>query len=327
MDDGMTIGQVSKGFGISTRMLRYYEKAGLISSTRREGYAYRVYDEEALLRLRQILILRRLRIPVKQIRRMLEDAGAAEAVRILEENLSEVDSEIGALQTIRGILARFIERLGRLSDIRLSRLLTEDETLGETLQALSLISINFREDQTMENLEKASEQLQRLTDVRILYIPPMTVAASHFIGDDPEDVTGARMEAFIREADLLRKKPDLRQFGFNHPNPKDATGFHGYEFWVSIPEDLDVPAPMERKQFPGGLYAAHMIPIGNFQDWDLLIRWVAESADYDFAGDFADQEHMCGLLEEHLNIHTHMAQGGINPERLQLDLLAPVRLK
>ncbi|NLV37000.1 MAG: MerR family DNA-binding transcriptional regulator, partial [Clostridiaceae bacterium] len=39
-----TISQVSRDYGISTRMLRYYEQAGLILSLRKDDYAYRVYD-------------------------------------------------------------------------------------------------------------------------------------------------------------------------------------------------------------------------------------------------------------------------------------------
>ncbi len=60
--EAMTISQVSKSYTISTRMLRYYEQAGLIESFRQEDYAYRLYDEAALVRLRQILLLRRLRV-------------------------------------------------------------------------------------------------------------------------------------------------------------------------------------------------------------------------------------------------------------------------
>lgn len=43
-----TISQVSRGFNVSTRTLRYYEELGLLKSARRENYAYRVYDEEAV---------------------------------------------------------------------------------------------------------------------------------------------------------------------------------------------------------------------------------------------------------------------------------------
>ena len=55
MDQRQTIGTVSKNLGISSRMLRYYEQIGLIESKRVENYAYRVYDEEAIRRLRQII--------------------------------------------------------------------------------------------------------------------------------------------------------------------------------------------------------------------------------------------------------------------------------
>ncbi len=57
--DLATITQVSQALGLSTRMLRYYEELGLVQSRRREGYAYRLYDQEALARLRQIVLLRK----------------------------------------------------------------------------------------------------------------------------------------------------------------------------------------------------------------------------------------------------------------------------
>lgn len=51
-----TITQVSKSLGISTRMLRYYEQIGLISSYKQDDYAYRMYDENTVDRLKQILL-------------------------------------------------------------------------------------------------------------------------------------------------------------------------------------------------------------------------------------------------------------------------------
>ena len=60
----LTISEVSKNFDISTRTLRYYEKIGLLPSLRVDDYAYRVYDETLVARLQQIIILRKLRIPL-----------------------------------------------------------------------------------------------------------------------------------------------------------------------------------------------------------------------------------------------------------------------
>lgn len=47
----ITISEVSKNFRVSTRTLRYYEQIGLLKSSEKEGYAYRAYDEGAILHL------------------------------------------------------------------------------------------------------------------------------------------------------------------------------------------------------------------------------------------------------------------------------------
>lgn len=110
----MTISEVRRSYGVSTRMLRYYEKEGLITCKYRPDYAYRIYDENAVRRLQQIQLLRRLRFSLKQIGAILNyadcSAGQAEILKILLEQLSEVEGEITSLQTIRDILAEIAGR-------------------------------------------------------------------------------------------------------------------------------------------------------------------------------------------------------------------------
>jgi Predicted transcriptional regulators len=323
--EAMTVSQVSKSFGISTRMLRYYEQTGLIESFRREDYSYRMYNETAVLRLQQILILRRLRISIKQIKKILQKPDAVVAIEVFRQNISEMEDEITALSTIKDILNRFIEELQKTADIPIHRLITQDRSILADIESLSLTSINFKEDKTMDNLKKAEESLSRLSDVRIIYLPPATVAAAHHIGDDPEYHANTMIDRFVRETDLCKIKPDLRHYGFNHPNPVDESDYHGYETWVTIPDDMEVPPPLEKKQFAGGLYAAHMIAMGNFNEWEWLFDWVSKNEKYEFAGDMKDQEHMCGLLDEHLNYVSHINLESTEPEDFQLDLLMPVR--
>lgn len=323
----MTISQVSKSLGISTRMLRYYEQAGLISSVRRTGYAYRIYEEEAISRLKQILLLRKLRIPVRQIKVILDNKDATGIIDIFQQNISELDEEITALSTIQTILHHFVEEIGRTVNLSLECILLEDDALLVSMKSLGLVSINFKEEQMMTNLKKAEEQLSKLADVRVIYLPPATVAAAHYVGEDPETHANAMMDGFVRETRLHNRKPDLRHYGFNHPNPVDETGAHGYEVWVTIPEEEEVLPPLEKKQFAGGLYAAHMIAFGNFNEWQGLLDWVNNSEKYEFAGDWKDQQHMCGLLDEHLNYICHVELSNTEPEDLQLDLLVPIREK
>ena len=321
----MTVSQVSRSLGISTRMLRYYEQAGLVESLRQEGYAYRIYDEKAVLRLKQILLLRRLRIPVRQIKAILLKEDAVAAIEIFRENIRNLHEEMTALSVVKEILNHFVEELSRTAELPLEKILLKDDVLADSIESFGLISINFKEDQTMEKLKKAEAGLSRIGDVRIIYLPPSAVAAAHYVGDEPEIHVNEMLDRFVRETGLHRRKPDLRHYGFNHPNPTDATGFHGYESWVTIPEDMEVPAPLVKKLFVGGIYAAHMISFGSFNEWDLLLNWVNSNEKYEFAGDMADQEHMCGLLEEHLNYISHVELANTEPEEFQLDLLVPVR--
>lgn len=321
----ITIGEATRRYGISARMLRYYEQQGLLRSARREGYAYRVYDGAALAALRQVQILRRLRLSLSQIRLILQKPDAVTAVEVFRRNIGELDSEIATLAAIRAVLAHLRDVLLAEANVRLPSLLLEDGALLAAVGSLAPAA-NLKEEHSMtEELKTATQGPRTLQDVRIVTLPPATVAAAHVIGDEPENAAQAQIDSFVRESGLLARKPDLRHYGFNHPNPVDETGYHGYEMWVTVPDDCDVPAPLTKKRFPGGLYAAHMIPMGNFHEWAWLMDWANASEKYGFAGDLADQEHMCGLLEEHINYVGHMQAGNPMPEDLQLDLLLPLR--
>lgn len=324
-----TISEISREMNISTRTLRYYEQIGLIQSVKKDDYAYRTYDEDTVTRLQQILVLRKLRIPLKQIGIILQSDNTAEIIETFRQNLSEVDDEITALSTIRNIISRFITRLNESihQDIKLN--LLDDTALLEAVDALTVQKIPLKEEKTAADLEQASKKLNKLTDrdVRIVYLPPMTVAAYQYEGDDPEGHCHQVVDDFVRESNLTQIKPDLRHFGFNSPNPVDETNYHGYEMWVSVPDDMDVLEPLIKKNFDGGLYAAHMIPIGAFEEWGWLFKWLEQSK-YDYRGNSDWGEHnMWGWLEEQLNYINRVNLDKNDPDGMQLDLLLPIKPK
>jgi len=331
-----TISQISKAYNLSTRALRYYEQIGLIQSEKKEDYAYRVYSEETVKRIQQILVLRKLRIPLKQISEILQSEDVVVIIDAFQKNLSEVDEEITALSTIRDIISGFITRLNESvnADIKLN--LLEDTDLLEAVDSLTVRQMPLKEEKTAGDLQAASEKLDRLTDrnVRIVYLPPMTVAAAHYIGDGCEGVVYGQINEFIIKNDLLKKKPDLRAFGFNNPiQPIDKIGFSssGYETWVTIPDDMDVSAPLVKKQFTGGLYAAHMIPMGAFEEWQWLREWVLSNDKYDPAwGEVRFTPYDDGTewaFEEPLNYYNTVKELKSGAETQQLDLLFPIKPK
>ena len=180
----------------------------------------------------------------------------------------------------------------------------------------------------MSDINHAEQEQWRKLNVRFILLPPMTVAAFHYIGPDPEDHAGDMASRFVRESRLYELKPDSRMFGFNHPNPTPDRPHYGYEVWLSIPEDMEVPAPGEKKVFPGGLYAAHAIDFGNFHEWGWLAQWVENNPDWEGNGSPEGPENMFGGLEEHLNwvraAHLDWPEDGLSGK---IDLLHPIRKK
>lgn len=326
-----TISQVSRHFSISTRTLRYYEQIGLITPTKKEDSTYRAYDAEAITRLRQIIVLRKLRIPLKQIAEILQSSEARVAIEAFERNLADIEDEITALSTIRSVIKAFVEYLNLRGA---TFALPDDASLLEVVDSLTVSKINFKEEKSMEELNKANDNLNKLTDkdVRIVYLPPMTVAAAYATGEGCEGKANDMISQFVKESGLLNIKPDARSFGFDCSKGAAVIGepSHVYEMWVSIPDDIEIPAPLVKRTFDGGLYAAHVLRTWDFEDWRLLGEWVNASDKYDNDWDssrWTSLETVAGQgFEETLNFYNFINKGS-KMEDLQLDLLFPIKEK
>jgi len=318
-----TISEVSKIHDVSTRTLRYYEEIDLISSTRKAGYAYRVYDEEAISRLQIILIFRKLSISLKDIQVILSSSDPEQFIALLNNKLSEVEQEMESLSNVKEVIQLFLHYVNEYQllkyDIKALDVFN-DELIIKKLHSTSLNPKMLKEKKTMKEVKKKIVE-SKVSNVRIIHIPSMTVASSHCEPcKEPESIAKGRLDEFMKSNDLCNLKPDFRVFGFDIPS-QDDSGSHGYEFWVSIPEDLEVPEPLTKKTFAGGLYAAHSIKMGDFHEWKLFVEWMKASEAYDY--DRREPLGMDGSLEEELNAFSNYTDN--IKECSQLDLLIPVK--
>ena len=111
MNELTKIKDVSSRYKITARTLRYYEDIGLITSTRIEDYAHRVYDETAITRLKQILILRKLNISIKDIKHIFKASCSQVVLDMLGKKVDNIDDEIALLHELKEIIMNFINQI------------------------------------------------------------------------------------------------------------------------------------------------------------------------------------------------------------------------
>lgn len=67
------INEISKLTGVSIRRLHHYDEIGLLVPSKRTEANYRMYSEEDVERLYQILLFKELDFPLQEIKRLLDD--------------------------------------------------------------------------------------------------------------------------------------------------------------------------------------------------------------------------------------------------------------
>lgn len=68
-----TVKEISKITGISIRTLRYYDEIGLLKPARVTEAGYRLYDDQELQKLQEILFYKELEIPLSYIKKIMEN--------------------------------------------------------------------------------------------------------------------------------------------------------------------------------------------------------------------------------------------------------------
>lgn len=81
-----TINKISKIAGVTLRTLRYYDKIGLLTPSKRTEAGYRIYTDEDIEKLQQILFFKELDFPLSEIVKIMNspnfDRGKALKIQI-----------------------------------------------------------------------------------------------------------------------------------------------------------------------------------------------------------------------------------------------------
>ena len=102
----MNVKQAAERSGVSSRNIRYYEQAGLLSPARDPGNDYRVYSEADVHALKLIRMLRTLDMPIEEIHAVLDGSTPLpQAAARQRERLEARQAKLAAASAFCGQLA------------------------------------------------------------------------------------------------------------------------------------------------------------------------------------------------------------------------------
>jgi len=150
----MKINEVEAMVGITKKNIRFYEEQGLLSPKRNAENSYREYGDEEVQTLHRIKLLRKLGVPIEEIRQMF--SGTHTMADGMRRHLISLERE--------------------------RRNLEQSIALCEELQSMD-IPVNVLDTgdvmKRMEEMEKrgTSFQNKQEQDIRVRYIAPVVVTA------------------------------------------------------------------------------------------------------------------------------------------------------
>ena len=111
----MKIGPASAATGVSQRMIRHYEKIGLIPAAHRRDSGYRDYSDANLHRLRFIASARDLGFPIEEIRTLLglwsdTSRASADVKKLASARADVLHRKAKALEKMRRALLDLADR-------------------------------------------------------------------------------------------------------------------------------------------------------------------------------------------------------------------------
>lgn len=109
-----SIGEAAERSGISAKMIRYYEKTGLLPEAERNSSGYRVYSDRSVETLRFVRRARDLGFAVKDIEELLalwfdQDRASADVKRVAQTHVSHLRDKMAEIQEMVDTLQHLIE--------------------------------------------------------------------------------------------------------------------------------------------------------------------------------------------------------------------------
>jgi DNA-binding transcriptional MerR regulator len=170
----LCITEAAKQFDVSSKTLRYYENVGILKSNRMDNNKYRYYNDEVVERIKQILILRKMQISIKDIIRIYKNEDMSTVVEVFVERMNTIDEQVDALSQLKNITNEFLQTMIKKGITKISALPLLYEEMDKQLEVSE-----EHKPVTYEELSSISEKLEKRPEIRIISLSKMRVITSY----------------------------------------------------------------------------------------------------------------------------------------------------
>jgi DNA-binding transcriptional MerR regulator len=213
----LTIGELARRTGLTTRTIRFYSDEGLLPPAHRTHAGYRLYDGASLARLELLRTLRELGLGLPEAEAAL--AGAAPVSELARQHVALLDEQIRLLQLRRAVLRAIARTETELEGVRLMK------DLAAMTDAERAALIDEFWDEVTAGLDINPEFSSGMRSAKPVL---------------PDDPSPEQLEAWLELAELVRDKDfraRIRQMGMAHAEARAAG------------ESMDEPLPVVRDRW------------------------------------------------------------------------------
>lgn len=125
----MKINQVEELVGITKKNIRFYEEQGLLNPSRNPENGYREYSLEDVKELTKIKLLRKLSVPIEEIRSLQE--GKIDFGKCMEQHIITLNRQQRDLELTKELCSEMMTAVGSLQDLDADQYLEEIQNLEE----------------------------------------------------------------------------------------------------------------------------------------------------------------------------------------------------
>lgn len=104
----ITISELAKLMNVSVHQIRYFEEKGVLQPAYTDTNQYRMYGMDQIYQLADILLLRKLEVPVPSIQDCMTSYSTDQHLQLLHHSLEDIEAELLRLKELRQFILKVL---------------------------------------------------------------------------------------------------------------------------------------------------------------------------------------------------------------------------